>query len=199
VVATRFGDFTADGVKTNLSCICHRQFVVKSCRVRFGPGTQRVPFREPTTEGSGVTKEAPPQPTRDQPAEKPHHGLRRRLDRMRRTRTGRIAVRVVLTVLGFGVVGLGLTLIPLPGPGWAIVIAGLAILALEYTWAHRLMTFTKKQVVSWVHWVGRQNLLVRGLIGLVGFVFIGAVLWFSLKSTLGFDYVRWGLGVLHLD
>ena len=33
----------------------------------------------------------------------------------------------------------GLALVPLPGPGWAIVFIGLGMLALEFKWAENLM------------------------------------------------------------
>lgn len=124
------------------------------------------------------------------------HGIHGWLNRIRRTRTGMVTVRVVLTVLGFVVTGTGIALIPLPGPGWAIVIAGLAILALEYAWAHHLLTFTKRQVTSWLHWVGRQALWLRCLIGLVGMAFVATVVWLSLISVTGFDYFAWALGFL---
>ncbi len=55
--------------------------------------------------------------------------------------------------------------IPLPGPGWLIVIAGLFVLATEFLWAERLLEFTKKHVKRWTEWVGDQPLWVRLLIG----------------------------------
>ena len=42
-------------------------------------------------------------------------------------------------VLAFTVVLVGLALVPLPGPGWAIVFIGLGMLALEFEWAENLM------------------------------------------------------------
>lgn len=56
--------------------------------------------------------------------------------------------RVAVTIVGFAVVIVGIVLIPLPGPGWAIVFGGLAILATEYVWAQRLLGFAKRKVVS---------------------------------------------------
>ena len=47
--------------------------------------------------------------------------------------------RVAFMVLAFVVVLGGLALIPLPGPGWAIVFVGLGMLALEFEWAENLM------------------------------------------------------------
>jgi len=45
----------------------------------------------------------------------------------------------VFTIIAFTVVLGGLALVPLPGPGWAIVFIGLGMLALEFEWAERLM------------------------------------------------------------
>ena len=109
------------------------------------------------------------------------------LDRIRANPTGRLALRVGVGVLGTLVVAVGIVLIPFPGPGWAIVILGLAIWAVEFTWAQRLLHFTKRHVQSWTHWVLRQSLPMRALIGLVGFVFISAVVWLSVKLSTGVD------------
>ena len=59
---------------------------------------------------------------------------------------GRNAKRVAITIAGFVVVVVGLILVPLPGPGWLIVFAGLAILATEYVWARRLLDFAMHKV-----------------------------------------------------
>ena len=41
-------------------------------------------------------------------------------------------------MLGFTVVGTGIVLLPLPGPGWVIIFAGFAILASEFEFAERI-------------------------------------------------------------
>ena len=69
--------------------------------------------------------------------------------------------RVGVGVVGGLIVALGLVAIPLPGPGWLIVIAGLFVLASEFTWAERLLEFTKKHVTSWTDWVTSQPVWVR--------------------------------------
>ena len=56
----------------------------------------------------------------------------------------RTARRLGVLLAGTGLIVLGLILIPLPGPGWAVVIAGLAVLATEFTWAERLLHFAKR-------------------------------------------------------
>lgn len=77
----------------------------------------------------------------------------------------------------------GVIAIPLPGPGWLIVIAGLAILASEFDWAHRLLEFTKRRVHAWTRWVGQQSLWLRVLIGLSTAAFVYAFVVVSLKLT----------------
>lgn len=74
----------------------------------------------------------------------------------------------------------GLFAIPLPGPGWLIVIAGLAILATEFEWAHRLQEFTKRHVKAWSAWAMEQPMWVRLLMGLVTAAFLYGVLVLTL-------------------
>lgn len=47
--------------------------------------------------------------------------------------------RVAFVIAAFAILLGGLALIPLPGPGWAIVFVGLGMLALEFKWAENLM------------------------------------------------------------
>ena len=50
-----------------------------------------------------------------------------------------------MTIAGFGVLAVGAVLMVLPGPGLLLIVVGLAILATEYVWAHRLMLRAKKE------------------------------------------------------
>ncbi len=56
--------------------------------------------------------------------------------------------RALFALAGFGVVVLGLLLIPLPGPGLLIVAVGLGMLALEFAWAERLLERTLGRMES---------------------------------------------------
>lgn len=109
------------------------------------------------------------------------------LDRIRANPTGRLALKIGVGILGGLVVALGIVLIPFPGPGWAIVILGLAIWAVEFVWAKHLLHFTKKHVQAWTHWALSRPLPLRALLGLIGLVFICAVLWTSVRLTMGVD------------
>ncbi|HVQ86692.1 MAG TPA: TIGR02611 family protein [Actinomycetes bacterium] len=51
--------------------------------------------------------------------------------------------RVVATFVGGAILLAGLAMLALPGPGWAAIFLGLAVLATEYAWAHRLLRFSK--------------------------------------------------------
>ncbi|MEO3813541.1 TIGR02611 family protein [Sphaerisporangium sp. B11E5] len=112
------------------------------------------------------------------------------LDAVRATRTGRLTFRVVVGVLGATLVIGGLVLVPLPGPGWLIVFAGLAVLATEFAWAHRLLEFAKRTLSAWTDWLLRQNWAVRILVAGVTFAFATVLVWFMLKLSLGVDLLQ---------
>jgi uncharacterized protein (TIGR02611 family) len=111
------------------------------------------------------------------------------LERIRSTPTGRMALRVFIGISGLLVVALGALLIPLPGPGWLIVIGGLAIWSMEFHWAKRLLHFTRRNVQAWTGWAARQSLPLRMLIGAVGLVFVACVVWLSVRFSLGIDLI----------
>ena len=110
-----------------------------------------------------------------------HHSLRERVAeaRWRRRIAARRSVdhayRVAVGIGGGLVVAFGLATIPLPGPGWLTVIAGLFVLATEFTWAERLLEFTKRHVRRWTDWLGRQPLWLRGLLALATAAFVYGV------------------------
>jgi len=51
----------------------------------------------------------------------------------------RLAMRLIAVVGGFALLGAGIAMLALPGPGWLAIVAALAILAREFTWAQRLL------------------------------------------------------------
>lgn len=108
--------------------------------------------------------------------------------RIRSNAAGRLALQIVIAAVGFTVIVVGAILIPFVGPGWAIVLTGLAILALEFPWARKALEFAKKQLKRWWSWVKRQNVTVRLLIGLAGMLFVGGVVYLSVWLSLGIGY-----------
>jgi uncharacterized protein (TIGR02611 family) len=111
--------------------------------------------------------------------------LRAIRQRIRSTRTGRLTLQLVIAIIGGIIVATGIVLIPFPGPGWLIVLGGLAVWAIEFAWAQRLLSFTRAQLERWWHWLGRQHIIVRILAGLIGLVFVGTVVWLSVRYSLG--------------
>ncbi|MGY1725831.1 TIGR02611 family protein [Geodermatophilus sp. SYSU D01062] len=123
------------------------------------------------------------------------HSLRERVaeSRWRRRLAARRSVdhayRMVVGIVGGLVVAVGLVTIPLPGPGWLTVIAGLFVLATEFTWAERLLEFTKRHVKAWTDWLGRQPVWVRLGIGVLTAAFVYGVLVVTLHVTGVPDWV----------
>ncbi len=105
-------------------------------------------------------------------------------DRIRSRRTSRIVYKVVVGLAGTAVTVLGLVLVPLPGPGWLIVILGLAILASEFEAARRVLDLVTRHVRAWTHWIGRQGWPVRIAVGTATAVFVACVLW-GVFAVLG--------------
>jgi uncharacterized protein (TIGR02611 family) len=92
-------------------------------------------------------------------------------DGLRERRPADLTYRIVVGVVGLVVLGLGILAIPYPGPGWAIVFIGLAILATEFEWAHRLLRFTRERYDRFMDWFKAQGLWVKVL----GFALTAAV------------------------
>ncbi|WP_229401368.1 TIGR02611 family protein [Micromonospora okii] len=122
--------------------------------------------------------------------------MRTTLDLIRANPTGRVTLKILISVAGAIVVTVGIALIPLPGPGWLLVIAGLGIWAVEFHWARRLLAFTRRHVHRWTRWATTRPLPVRLALGSVGLVFVGTVVWLSLKYSLGIDVVAQALHYL---
>lgn len=55
-------------------------------------------------------------------------------------------VRVARMSVGFLVVIIGIIALPLPGPGWLIIAAGLTILSKDIAWAERLLRYIRRRV-----------------------------------------------------
>jgi len=94
-------------------------------------------------------------------AGRPLGPVRRTLRRARRWLCGhpriergyRIGVGIAGTLLAL----IGLVLVPLPGPGWLVVFAGLALLGTEFVWAHRLSHWLRVQLARfWAWWRARR-------------------------------------------
>jgi uncharacterized protein (TIGR02611 family) len=56
--------------------------------------------------------------------------------------------QVGVFVVGLAVVGFGVLLLPLPGPGWLVIFGGMAIWATEFVWAQLVLRWTKRKVTE---------------------------------------------------
>ncbi|MEV0229299.1 TIGR02611 family protein [Nonomuraea sp. NPDC050786] len=116
-------------------------------------------------------------------------GLQGWLDGIRSTRTGALTLKIVFGVIGTLMVVAGLIMVPFPGPGWAVVFAGLAVLAVEFHWARRLLDFGKRTLHAWMEWYKRQGWLVRVVVLIVTVAVAGVIVYFGLR-TLGIDLIE---------
>lgn len=97
-----------------------------------------------------------------------------------------LAYRIVVGVVGALVLAAGIVAIPYPGPGWLIVFLGLGILASEFAWAHRLLTFARGKYDAWVDWIKRQHWSVQGVVGAGTAVVVVGSLWLlGALATVG--------------
>jgi uncharacterized protein (TIGR02611 family) len=122
-------------------------------------------------------------------------------DRLRERPAAEFGYRIAVAVIGLAVLAVGILAIPYPGPGWAIVFVGLAILATEFDWARRLLAYTRKRydkVMAWFRrqgvWVQAMGVAFTGVIVVATLWLLGAVGWSAevvgfqqewLKSPIG--------------
>jgi uncharacterized protein (TIGR02611 family) len=89
--------------------------------------------------------------------------------------------RVVVAIVGLLLILLGAATGWLPGPGGIpLVLLGLAVLASEFEWAHRLLQWAKARVHEGAEWSRRQPRWVRWAGGLATAAALVAVGWLAL-------------------
>ena len=130
--------------------------------------------------GASTSQHEPASEQRYQPH--PPRWLRPIRDGVRRLPAGATIWRVLIGVVGAIVVVIGLLLIPLPGPGWALVFVGVAVWATEFEWAYRLLQFGRRVLADWTDWIKRQSLVVRLLLGLVGLLVLAGLAYLGWRT-----------------
>jgi len=85
--------------------------------------------------------------------------------------------RIVVGVIGTAIFVVGLIMVPFPGPGWLVVLLGLAVLASEFSWAQSLLQRSRRTLRAWNAWVQPQPWWVKGLVLLVTVAAVAAVFW----------------------
>ena len=103
--------------------------------------------------------------------------------RIRGNATTRPVYRAVVFVTGLVLVVGGLALVPLPGPGWLIVILGIAVWASEFEPASRLLDFVKEKVRAWEKWLVVQAWWVKVLVGVGTALVVATALWLTMRFT----------------
>jgi uncharacterized protein (TIGR02611 family) len=84
-------------------------------------------------------------------------------ERLRGRRIINLGYRIVIGVVGLVTLVVGIVAIPYPGPGWAIVFVGLAVLATEFDWARRLLAYARIRYDAAMGWFRRQGTWVQVL------------------------------------
>lgn len=115
-----------------------------------------------------------------------------RRDSVRSNRALDATWRGIILVVGLTIVGLGIFFLLFPGPGWAVIIVGLIVLATEYAWAQRILNPVKdfssriaRLVVSQEYRTKRSNVI---LILTIVVVAIAYAYWAKWGATMqGFE------------
>ena len=112
-------------------------------------------------------------------------------ENIRRKPARNLVYRVGVGVVGSIVLLVGIVAIPYPGPGWLIVLAGLAILATEFERAQNALTFVTRRYHGWTRWLGRQTRAVQGLAVLATSAVVLATLWLLGTLHLVAGWLGW--------
>ncbi len=118
----------------------------------------------------------------------PEHDFRWRA-KIRANPQSHLVYRWVVFCVGLAIVSLGLVLVPLPGPGWLIVIFGLLVWASEFERAQRLLDFVRTTLRRWNDWVMAHGWPVRIVLIALTTAFVAAVLWLVLKYSGTLTYL----------
>lgn len=67
---------------------------------------------------------------------------------IQKSRALHLSWQVGVFIVGLAVVIIGIIMLPLPGPGWLVIFAGMAIWATEFVWAQLVLRWTKRKVTE---------------------------------------------------
>jgi uncharacterized protein (TIGR02611 family) len=130
------------------------------------------------------------------------HSLARWRDGLRHRPAANLTYRIVVGVVGLVVLVVGIIAIPYPGPGWAIVFLGLAILASEFAWAQRLLHQVKGRYDRVMAWLKEQGLWAQVLgavltcaVVVASVWLLGALAWMGNLIGLDWPWLRSPLGL----
>lgn len=102
---------------------------------------------------------------------------------IRANRHAYLCYRSVIATVGCLIILIGLMLVPLPGPGWLIVFAGIALISTEFHFAKRLLGFAVETLRKWTRWLMRQTVWVRVAVSAATCLFVIGVVYAMLLLT----------------
>ncbi|MFI9511309.1 TIGR02611 family protein [Nocardia sp. NPDC052566] len=94
-----------------------------------------------------------------------------------------LAYRIGVAAVGVAVLIVGILAIPYPGPGWAIVFAGLGILATEFAWARKALGWLRAKYRQGMAWYSARGAAMRVFAALATVALVLATLW--ILGTFG--------------
>ncbi|RII18640.1 putative transmembrane protein (PGPGW) [Streptomyces sp. YIM 130001] len=103
-------------------------------------------------------------------------------DFVRSRRALHMSWQVGVFVVGLAVVGAGVAMLVLPGPGWLVIFGGMAIWATEFVWAQLVLRWTKRKVTEAAQRaldpkVRRRNMILTATGLVIVAVLVGIYLW----------------------
>src|SRR5262245_46201265 len=90
--------------------------------------------------------------------------------------------QVGVFLAGLAVVGAGVIMLPLPGPGWLVIFAGMALWATEFVWAQLVLRWTKRKVTEAAQRaldpkVRRRNIILTTIGLVIIAIAVGVYVW----------------------
>ncbi len=90
--------------------------------------------------------------------------------------------RAGVFLVGLVVVVIGVIMLPLPGPGWLVIFAGMAIWGTEFVWAQLVLRWTKHKVADFAQRaldprVRRRNIILTSVGVVICAVLLSVYLW----------------------
>ncbi|MCP3817090.1 TIGR02611 family protein [Streptomyces sp. A3M-1-3] len=97
-------------------------------------------------------------------------------------RTLHLSWQVGVFIVGLAVIGAGVIMLVVPGPGWLVIFGGMAIWATEFVWAQIVLRWTKRKVTEAAQKaldpkVRRRNIILTTVGLVIIAVLVGIYVW----------------------
>jgi uncharacterized protein (TIGR02611 family) len=101
---------------------------------------------------------------------------------IKESRVLHLSWQVGIFIVGLAVVGAGIVMLPLPGPGWLVIFGGMAIWATEFVWAQLVLRWTRRKVTEAAQRaldpkVRRRNIVLTTVGLVIIAVLVGIYVW----------------------